>query len=85
MEWRLGSGRQPLRHRHRRRHDLSRLQARTLHRESGGGRRRSCDGRDRRHLQLLRREGEDRHRPLCRARTGAGAREGRADRPRHHR
>ena len=40
---------------------------------------------DRGHLQLLRRQGEDRHRPLSRPRAGGGARQGRADRPRHHR
>ena len=66
---------------HRRRHDLSRLQARPLHRLSRGRRRRHGHGRDRRHLQLLRRQGEDRHRPLSRPRDRGGARQGRAGRP----
>ncbi len=34
-------------------------------------------------LQLLRRQGEDRHRPLCRAGAGGDPRQGRAGRPRH--
>ena len=41
--------------------------------------------RDRGHLQLLRRQGEDRHRPPSRPGDGAGPRRGRAGRPRHHR
>ena len=41
--------------------------------------------RDRGHLQLLRRQGEDRHRPASRPRDGAGPRRGRAGRPRDHR
>ena len=57
-----------VRHRDRRRHHLSRLQARALHRVVGDRRRRHGHGRDRRHLQLLRRQGEDRHRPFSRAR-----------------
>ena len=57
-----------LRHRHRRRHDLSRLQAGALHRLVRGRRRRHGHRRDRGHLQLLRRQGEDRHRPASRAR-----------------
>ena len=48
-------------------------------------RRRHGHRRDRGHLQLLRRQGEDRHRPPSRARAGGGARRGRGDRPRHHR
>ena len=48
-------------------------------------RRRHGHRRDRGHLQLLRPEGEDRHRPPPRAREAAGARRGRAGRPRHHR
>ena len=47
-------------------------------------RRRHGHRRDRGHLQLLRREGEDRHRPLSRARAGGRAREGRGGGPRHH-
>ena len=48
-------------------------------------------GRRRRHrrhrgdLQLLRRQGEDRHRPPPRPRAGRRARRRRGDRPRHHR
>ena len=45
-------------------------------------RRRHGHGRDRGHLQLLRLQGEDRHRPLSRPRAGAGALQGRAGRPR---
>ena len=47
-------------------------------------RRRHGHRRDRGHLQLLRRQGEDRHRPLPRPRAGGGARQGRGGRPRHH-
>ena len=43
-------------------------------------RRRHGHGRDRGHLQLLRRQGEDRHRPLSRPRAGGGARQGRGGR-----
>ena len=64
----------PLRHRDRRRHHLSRLQAGALHRQPGGRRRRHGDRRDRGHLQLLRRQGEDRHRPPSRPGDGDGAR-----------
>ena len=80
------AGRQPsLRDRHRRGHHLSRLQAGAVHRQPGGRGRRSGDGRDRRHLLLLRRQGEDRHRPPSRPGDGdrAGARRG--GRPCHHR
>ena len=73
------------RHRHRRRHHLSRLQARPLHRRERGPGRRHGDRRLGGHLQLLRPEGEDRHRPLSRPRAGGGARRRRADRPRHDR
>ena len=55
----------------RRRHHLSRLQARALHRLGRGRRRRHGHRRDRGHLQLLRRQGEDRHRPPSRARSAA--------------
>ena len=48
-------------------------------------RRRHGHRRDRGHLQLLRRQGEDRHRPLSRTRAGDGARQGRGGRPRHDR
>ena len=47
-------------------------------------RRRHGHRRDRGHLQLLRRQGEDRHRPPSRPRAGDGARQGRGGRPRHH-
>ncbi len=40
--------------------------------------------RDRGHLQLLRRQGEDRHRPLSRPEQAAVARQGRGGGPRHH-
>src|SRR3546814_7234937 len=52
----------------------SRLQARALHRVIGDRRRRHGDCRDRRDLQLLRRQGEDRHRPASRPRAEPGAR-----------
>ena len=73
-----------LRHRHRRGHDLSRLQACSVHHFLGGAGRGHGHGRHRRHLQLLRRQSEDRHRPPSRAgdEHGTGAR--RARRPRHH-
>ncbi len=74
-----------VRHRDRRRHDLSRLQAGALHRLAGGRRRRHGHRGDRGHLQLLRRQGEDRHRPLSRAGDSHGARRRRGGRPRHHR
>ena len=61
----------PLRHRHRRRHHLPRLQAGPLHRRLRGRRRRHGDGGDRGHLQLLRRQGEDRHRPVLGPETAA--------------
>ena len=72
-----------VRHRDRRRHHLSRLQAGALHRLVRGRRRRHGHRRDRGHLQLLRRQGEDRHRPLSRPGDGDGARAGRGDRPCH--
>ena len=71
-------------HRHRRRHHLSRLQARALHRLQPACRRRHRHRRDRGHLQLLRREGEDRHRPPPRARAGGNPLRRRDGRPRHH-
>ena len=74
---------QRVRHRDRRRHHLSRLQAGALHRVLGGRRRRHGHGRDRGHLQLLRRQGEDRHRPLSRSGDGDRSRARRGDRPRH--
>ncbi len=43
------------------------------------------DGGDRRHLQLLRRQGEDRHRPLHRPGDAYGAGRGRGGRPCHNR
>ena len=64
-----------VRHRHRRHHDLSRLQAGAVHRLVEARRRRHGHGRDRGHLQLLRRQGEDRHRPPSRPRAGGGARQ----------
>ncbi len=82
---RPGQERRELRHRHRRRHHLSRLQAGAVHRRRRGRRRRHGDRGLRGHLQLLRPEGEDRHRSLSRTRAGRGARRRRADRPRHHR
>ena len=84
MARRARQGRGRLRHRHRRHHDLSRLQAGALHRVVEARRRRHGDGRDRGHLQLLRREGENRHRPLSRARAGGGAGQGRGGGPCHH-
>ena len=62
-------------------HDLSGLQARALHRLLRGRGRRYGDRRDRGHLQLLRRQGEGRHRPLSRPRAGDGARRRRSRRP----
>ena len=56
-----------------------------VHRLVGDRRRRHGHGRDRRHLQLLRRQGEDRHRPPSRPGNRDGARAGRGGRPRHHR
>ena len=73
-----------VRHRHRRRHHLSRLQAGALHRVVGSRRRRHGHGRDRGHFQLLRRQGEDRYRPLSRTRDGHRSRGRRGDRPRHN-
>ncbi len=95
--WRWGGGAVRLRHalgrasrpgpgvRDRRRlgHDLSRLQARAVHRvvaARGGGR---GDRRDRGHLQLLQFQGEDRHRSLHRPRVRAGARARRGGGPRY--
>ena len=74
-----------VRHRRRRRHHLSRLQAGALHRLGRARRRRHRHGRHRGHLQLLRRQGEDRHRPAPRPRDGGDPRQGRAGRPRHDR
>ena len=74
-----------VRHRDRRRHHLSRLQAGALHRVVGNRRRRHGHGRDRRHFQLLRRQGEDRHRPLSRPGDGNRPRGRRGDRPCHDR
>ena len=73
-EWKgtLLPARRGLRHRHRRRHHLSRLQAGALHRLQPAWRCRHGHRRDRGHLQLLRPEAEDRHRPL--RRPGAGGR-----------
>ena len=80
------AGRQPpLRHGDRRRHHLSRLQAGAVHRQPGGRGRRSGDRRHRGHLQLLRRQGEDRHRPPSRPRDGDGAGARRGGRPCHDR
>ena len=59
---------QRVRHRDRRRHHLSRLQAGALHRVLGNRRRRHGHGGDRRHFLLLRRQGEDRHRSPSRPR-----------------
>ena len=73
-----------LRDRDRRRHHLSRLQAGAVHRLLGGRRRRHGDRRHRGHLLLLRRQGEDRHRPLSRPGERDRARAGRGGRPRHH-
>ncbi|CAA9518032.1 MAG: FIG00802792: hypothetical protein, partial [uncultured Sphingomonas sp.] len=74
-----------LRHRDRLRHHLPRLQARPVHRLRPARGRRHRHRGDGGHLQLLRREGEDRHRPAPGpgARRGAGGRRG--GRPRHHR
>ena len=58
----------------RRRHHLSRLQAGALHRQPGGRGRRPRHRRHRGHLLLLRRQGEDRHRPPSRSRDRDGAR-----------
>ena len=76
---------QCVRDRDRRRHDVSRLQARALHRVVGDRRRRHGHGRDRRHFQLLRRQGEDRHRSPSRPRDRDRPRAGRGDRPCHDR
>ena len=76
---------QCVRHRDRRRHHLSRLQAGALHRVVGNRRRRHGHGRDRRHFQLLRRQGEDRHRSLSRPGDRDRPRAGRGDRPCHDR
>ncbi len=78
---RAGQHGQTLRHRDRRGHHLSRLQAGALHRQPGGRGRRSGDGGDRGHLLLLRRQGEDRHRPASRAGGGDRARGRRGGRP----
>ena len=77
--------RRHLRHRDRRGHDLSRLQARAFHRLLRGRRRGHGHGRHRGHLQLLRRQGEDRHRPPSRARAAPVRAQRRAGRPRHDR
>ncbi len=74
-----------LHHRHRRRHHLSRLQARALHRVEPARRRRHRHRGDRGHLQLLRRQGEDRHRPPSRPRAGGDPRRRRDGGSRHHR
>ena len=74
-----------VRHRDRRRHDLSRLQARAVHRLVRSRRRRHGHRRHRGHLQLLRREAEDRYRPPSRAERNTRARAGRTCRPRHDR
>ena len=74
-----------LRHRHRLRHHLPGLQARSLHRLRRARRRRHRHRGDGGHLQLLRREGEDRHRPAPRPGARRGARRRRGGRPRHHR
>ncbi len=74
----------PVRHRDRRRHHLSGLQAGAVHRVVGYRRRRYGHGSDRGHLQLLRRQGEDRHRPLSWSGDRDRARRRRGDRPRHH-
>ena len=86
-DWDGGIVRPPeqLRHRHRRRHHLSRLQARALHRQPRGRGRRRGHRRDRGDLQLLRRQGEDRHRPPPRPRARGGPRRRRGGRPCHHR
>ena len=76
---RLGRRHRPppaLRHRHRRRHHLPRLQARALHRQPRGRGRRRRHRRHRGDLQLLRRQGEDRHRPPPRPRGAPTVRAG---------
>ena len=78
---RRGAG---LRHRHRRHHHLSRLQARPLHRRLRARGDRHGDRGLRGRVLLLRRQGEDRHRPLYRPRAGGGQGRRRADRPRDH-
>mgnify|MGYP003693724511 CR=1 FL=1 len=59
LGWRAARSDAHLPHRHRRRHDLSRLQAGALHRLGGARRRRHRHGGHRGHFQLLRRQGED--------------------------
>ena len=63
-------------------HDLPGLQAGAVHRRQPACRGRRRHGRHRGHLQLLRHQGEDRHRPLCRPGAGRGALRRRAGRPR---
>ncbi len=65
LERRPAACRRGLRHRRQFLHHLPRLQARALHRRlQGAGRGHGRRGH-RGHLQLLRLQGEDRHRPLC--------------------
>ena len=66
--------------------DLPGLQAGPLHRGHRAGRRRRRHRGDRRHLQLLRRQGEDRHGPAHRpGDRDRPRRRRRRGRPRHHR
>ena len=76
--------RKHFRDRHRLDYDLPGLQARALHRLVQGRRRGHGDGRDRGHLQLLRAQAEDRHRPLAGTRASGRARRWRSRRARDH-
>ena len=85
MGWQHREVRRNIRHRDRRGHNLSRLQARAFHHFLRGGRRGHGHGGHRGNFQLLRRQSEDRYRPPSRARRRNLVRaQGEAGGPRNH-